>query len=495
MKDKWISLIFLIFIVSVSFSGVRAENDEWKEAPIITSVVELAKEKIFLEWSGNADLYQVYVDGKKIATVNLKYTIIDLKNGSHQISILPINSVSREGEKNFSLNFEMTGASEQSPANEIFKYLGIPELSAGVDLDLGALGIDAKDILTGTSSDIFKFKYTAAGISDATPEVVSAVTDFNNCVSLTFRDKYDSDVYDISIKSGKDVTHAVFDTSSEDAVGLITKDNSTVTVILDHEFLNNQQCMLPELDQKYSFSVKLQKWPVNFVTGDADTNALLESKESKAFVYTPYAAWKNAPVITYASQTADGQITLAWEHNDNGLGCEYRIVRHDMLLGVKKGVKEIGITSEKQYVIDDLMNGKLVYSVIPLYSGEQGFESESASIEVENNWVVAPALTCEHGDTNEVILRWSSPAEVESYHITVSVASGSLLRFVNLDYKKFEEFDVEADPGEMSYTYQYNQNGGSDSSTDLKFEIYGIRHTADGAEQKSASTEKMISIR
>ena len=200
-------------------------------------------------------------------------------------------------------------------------------------------------------------------------------------------------------------------------------------------------------------------------------------------------------MITYASQTADGQITLRWDHDDNGLGCEYKIVKQDILLGVKKGEEEIGRISEKEFSVDDLMNGKYTYAVIPLFSGEEGISSEPVTVEVKNNWVAAPALKCRAENNGAVTLKWTAPEGVESYHITVSVSDGSLLRFVKLDYKKYEEFDVEAEAGEMTYTYTYDQPVDPENGVNLKFEIYGIRHAADGTEQRSASSTQTIMLK
>ncbi len=253
--------------------------------------------------------------------------------------------------------------------------------------------------------------------------------------------------------------------------------------------------MIPESDEKYGFSVKLRKHPENFIDRSKERNDYIDSKESKTYDYTPYAAWKNAPVIAYASQTADGQITLRWDHDDNGLGCEYKIMEQDILLGVKKGGKEIGRTSGREYTVNDLMNGKFTYTVVPLLSAEEGFASEPATAEVKNNWFAAPALTCEAENNTDVRLKWAASEGVEGYHITVFAGDGSLLRFVKMDYKKYDEFDVEAAAGDMVYTYTYDRPADQENGTNLKFEIYGIRHAADGTEQRSPAASKTITLK
>lgn len=252
--------------------------------------------------------------------------------------------------------------------------------------------------------------------------------------------------------------------------------------------------MVPELDHKYSFSVKLEKNPKNLIDDSTVSDIFIESNDSKAFEYTPYAAWKNAPNITYASQTADGEVTLKWEHDDNGLGCAYKVIKNDMLLVVKKGEEEIGKTADKEYVIKDLMNGKYNYVVVPTLLGEDGYASTPSTIEVKNSWVAAPSFTCDVGEKNQIVLNWNASEGIERYHITVSVGDGSILRFVNLDFKEYAEFDVEATPGDMTYKYTYDQNSDSEGDTKLKFEIYGIRHAANGDEQKSATTSQTITL-
>ena len=497
------------------FLPVLAEEDkEWDAKPIITHIYELAKEKFLIEWEGNASLYQVYIDGKKAVSVNVPATVIEVKSGIHQITVMPVTAISKEGGKTISFEVEaeglsgiagglagLAGLTKLSGLSDVFQQLQIlgennsNDIKIGLDMDLGALGIEAKDLVMGNPSDTIKINYTPTSFSDSAPEILSAYMGFDERVELSFTDKFDSNIYRVYITSGKDMTYVDYDLSDEKAASLISKDRSRVTMILDPEYLESRECMVPELDQKYSFSVKLQKWPVDFIYGTKEMNILLESKESKAFDYTPAAAWKNPPVITYASQTADGQITLQWDHDDNGLGCEYKIKELDVLLGVKKGEKEIGRTTEKEFMITDLVNGKYTYAVVPFFSAEEGSSSESVTVEVNNNWVAAPSLQCEAEDQNRVLLKWTVAEGVESYHIKVSVGTGSLLRFVKLDYKVYEEFIVDVEPGDMDYTYTYDQQVDPENGTNLKFEIYGIRYAADGSEQRSASTTQTITLK
>jgi len=465
--------IVIMLIIMVCFP-VLAADDAWETAPSITNFYEHSKEKFVIQWDGKADQYLIIVDGKAVTTAKVKNAIINLKTGQHTIIVLPIKKVSKNADTRLAIDIGSYG---------------------GGSIDLGALGIDPKNTLQGTESEPFKINYSLDPVMNAAPEVTGAYTDSNDNVVLTFSDKYDSDVYTISIKSGKDVIPTVFDRSSKDAGKLISKNNTTVTVTLDKKYLEKNGWPFPELNQKYGFSVRLGKHPKNLVNGSEETSAIIESKDSKFFDYTPYAVWRNAPEITYASQTADGEITLKWNHDNNGLGCEYRIVSPDKLLVVKKGVKEVGKTNKKEFVIKDLMNGKHTYSIIPVYGKEEGTSSDEKTIEVVNSWVAAPTLECSLKGSKEVLLKWNAPAEVDNYHVTVYAGSGSLLRFVNLDYKKFKEFDIACKPGNMEYTFTYDQNIDPENGTKLKFEIFATRKTEKGAEQKSATSAQTIILK
>ena len=303
MKKLFLSIL-LIVVLLTGVNGFAEENDDWANKPIINHVYELAKDKLFLEWEGEATLYQVYVDGKEVTTINLSNVIIDLKNGSHQIVVVPVNNYSKDVDTNVSAELQ------------------ILQFGGGLSFDLAALGINPKDLIQGTSSDIFKINYNPNPLLDAVPEIVNAYTDSTDRVIIKFLDKYNSDNYLISIKNGNDINYVEFDLDSPDAAELVEKDNSSVCITLDPSFLNNQECMIPEMDQKYSISVRLQKYATNFVDNQKEKNSFLESKESKSFDFTPHAAWKTAPVITYASQTGEGKVTLQWEHEDAISGCE-----------------------------------------------------------------------------------------------------------------------------------------------------------------------------
>ena len=481
MKKLFSTCVFALALSLLIGQSVYADGEDWKTMPVITHIYELAKEKVFLEWEGNADLYRINIDGKDVSTVKLKNANINLKPGTHNIVIIPLKYESRNADTRVDLNIDAS--------------VGGQGVGGGGSIDLAALGIDPKDIKQGTQSKPFKMKYSVDPVMNAVPEVTGAYTDFDNRVVLSFVDKFDSDVYRIFIKSGKDVIETEFDTSSKEAAALISKQNTSVTITLDQKYLKSHGWMIPDLGSKYGFAVKLGKWPKNYVDNKKEPPTVIESKDSKYFDYTPYAAWKNTPTITYASQTADGQITLKWDHDDNGLGCEYKIIRPDKLLVVKKGATEVGKTSGKEYTVKDLGNGKYSFAVIPVLGKEEGYSSEDQTIKVENNWMIAPSLEYRDKGNKQLLLKWDAPQDVDNYHITVSVGSGSLLRFVNLDFKKYKEFDVPAKAGKMEYTFTYDQNIDSPEGVKLMFEIYATRKTAKGAEQKSATSKQLVLLK
>ena len=137
------------------------------------------------------------------------------------------------------------------------------------------------------------------------------------------------------------------------------------------------------------------------------------------------------------------------------------------------------------------MNGTHTFLVIPVNNGIEGQPSEEVTEEVKNDWVTAPSLAYEISG-EQVRLNWPSAEGVNNYHITIYVGNGSLLRFVNLDYKKYSEIDIPAEANSTEYTFDVSEAAG-DAGIRLKFEVYGVRYTANGSPQQSAvSTQTVI---
>ena len=133
---------------------------------------------------------------------------------------------------------------------------------------------------------------------------------------------------------------------------------------------------------------------------------------------------------------------------------------------------------------------------MPLYNGEKGNTSNEMTVDVKNDWVIAPTLFYKQIEKNQVKLSWSASSNVEVYHITVYAGNNdSLLRYVDLDYSKYTELDLPVERSDMEYIFTYSDEYNSENGQKLKFEIYGVRHSANGTEQKSATSTQIITIK
>lgn len=474
---KRVIIVLLLALLLVVPLALAEEDEQWREAPVIIQAYEMSSGKLYIEWEGYAPVYQVYMDGKSVANVIVNNAVIDIKKGTHTVYVYPVNEAKTVDTK-IDISLEAVG------------------IGSSLGIDLAALGLDAKNLTAGTPSAPLYIDYNANPIFAAVPEDLAAVTDFDDHVVLSFTDRYYSDEYVLVIKIGKDVSYVRFAVASEESAAFVTKRGSSVTIVLDSEYLRRNEGIVPELGVKYTFTVQLRKYARNLVDGTPVPTAVHESKVSKAYSYTPAAAWKAAPVISYASQTADGQVTLQWTHDDHDLGCEYAVMRVKKTLGIRAGVEEVAVVAADSCVISDLMNGVYSYVIVPRYSGEVGDESEEITIDVKNDWVVAPMISCSQTGENEVELTWNAAEGVVSYHVTVYKGdNASLLRYVNLDYTKYAEYDIPVDAETMDFVFAYEGEVDSVDGERLKFEVYGVRIAANGDEQRTAMTTKAFVIR
>ena len=478
---KLFAFLFVIVLMIPCIAIGEATEEEWRTAPVITHAYEISSGKLYLEWEGKAPVYQVYMDGKKVDDVIVNNAVIPVKDGSHSIIVYPINE-SKKADTKLELGI----------GSDIKIFGG---LQGSIGIDLATLGLDPQKLTAGNPSATLSVDCNTSTLFDASPEQLEAMTDPEDRVHISFTDRYYSDEYIVSIKVGKDVNHVKFAKTDENADQLIERNKTIVTLILDPLFLEKQECIVPELDNKYTFSVQLRKYAENKLNGEAITSVIHASKESSGYQYTPTAAWKTAPVITYASQTADGQITMQWEHEDYDRGCEYAVMKYKKSFGIKTGEEEMGTTAERSFVVNDLMNGDYAITVVPKLGKEQGSASEDADISIQNDWVVAPVLECVAEDEKGVHLSWTAVEGVENYHIIVYKGdSESLLRFVDLDYSKYAEYDVPAIAGEMEYLFEYDDAINPETGVKFKFELYGIRHAENGEEQKTATSSSSLTL-
>lgn len=471
---KAICVILLAASIILAPVAMCEEEPTWFTAPMIRQAYELAPQRLYIEWTGSAPIYQIFVDGACVASVIVNNAVISIKKGTHLLAVYPVNEASAADTKlSLDLNFM--------------------EIGGGIGLDLGALGLDPKKLVAGIPSESLFIDYTEKPIFNAIPDKLSATTDAKDRVLLSFLDRHGANQYSVTIKVGNDVNYVRFNTGMPDSSTLITRTNDRVTLILDQEYLQRQGCLVPQLGEKYTFSIQLRAYATNMLTGEPITSVMHESRVSTGFDYTPIAAWKAAPIITYASQTADGQITLRWDHDNCGIDCSYSIAKVGKTFGFKTSEELVGLVQDTEFVLNDLLNGNYCFLITPVYQNEEGAVSNEANVDVKNEWVAAPTLNCEQMASNQVKLAWTAPASVQKYHITVHVGNNeSLLRFVDLDYSKYADFDVEAVPGSMEYTYIHDKDFDLSTGLKIKFEIYGTRKSADGVEQKSATSTQTI---
>lgn len=354
MKRSVLAIAFLTVLLFPSVV-ICEETPDWSTAPIITKAYELESGKIYLEWQGKAPVYQVYMDGKSLTSVIVNNAIIPITKGTHSVTVYPINETKNA---DTTLRLEIQGDG---------KVLG--RLGGSIDIDLGALGLDPKKLTAGQPSKALHIDYSPNPIFDSTPIIQEAFTDSKDRVCLLFEDRQNAEEYLITVKYGNDVNYVRFNTGDENAASFISKTNSMVTLTLDPEYLRAHECMVPELDRKFSFAVQFRKHPIDIVTEEKDPTVFHESRISRFFDYTPTAFWKSAPVVTFASQVADGEILLTWNHDDGGVACEYSVVRIEKKLGIKTGETVLGVTAANEYTVGDLMNGTYIFTVVPQHQG------------------------------------------------------------------------------------------------------------------------------
>jgi len=505
-----LALIFVI-VLMMAATALAEGSGEWNTAPVITRAYEQSSGKVYLEWTGNAALYQVYVDGNKAADVTVRHHMIDLSKGTHAIIIYPIYEEKINADTKIGLDVDLplsVGDAVNGIANSVGGMLGIDlgswlkggsnsgTTAVSIGLDLKALGLDPKNLIAGTPSEPLNIDYRPDPILDGVPEHLSASIDFDNRVALSFSDPYNADEYEIMIKNGGNVNYATFRRTGEEDASFITRSNDRVTVLLDPDFLLRQGCAAPSPGQEYRFSVVMRRYTRDFTNGEIIATNIHASRKSAEIAYKPVSLWKTAPVITFASQTADGEITLRWEHEDHGLGIEYAVMQVNRVLGVVSGETQMGRTQGHEFILRDVLNAGYNFCVVPVYGGEKGSSSDEVHVEVRNDWILAPALECEQTGATQVKLTWMAPASIEKYHIVVYTGSGSaVLRLVNLGFSKYTEFDVDAVEGRMEYIFEYDQKTGPAGGAKLKFEIWGLRHTDAGEEQKSAVSSRIVVLK
>jgi len=148
MRKIAVLLVFAVFFSFAVSCYASADEESWREKPVITKLYEKEKGKIYLEWEGNSSCYRITVDGQKVADMILNHAIIDVKDGQHQIKIVPVGYQPKD----------ISGSVALDLGGAITSKLGIGSIEGSIDLSDAA-----KDIVFGTPSDTFQLDYRTLG--------------------------------------------------------------------------------------------------------------------------------------------------------------------------------------------------------------------------------------------------------------------------------------------------------------------------------------------
>ena len=100
-------LFFSVIVLVVMACAVCAESaGNWYDAPVITKVYEQSVGKLYLEWEGNAPVYQVYMDGNKVADSTLAHQTINIEKGSHIFTVYPLNEEKIDADTKIDINVD-----------------------------------------------------------------------------------------------------------------------------------------------------------------------------------------------------------------------------------------------------------------------------------------------------------------------------------------------------------------------------------------------------
>ncbi len=461
-RSLWLGLILALVLFNFSYAE---SSESWNTPPIITEAYEQEPGKIYLEWVGTASLYQVYMDGKKVASVNVTSALIDVKKGAHTVKIIPVRK------------------QEGSDIN-----MGVANLNFGFTLS---------ETVTGTASEPLSFDYLPSVLNGITMPAPLAKMSSDSVVLLSFLDKYSSDEYLISINEGGNIGYIRFFPNDVGQNEYITKDGPNVLVRLDPNYLIEKSNVQIELGKKYTFAIQLRKYTKSLLNGEKITYVVQESRAGKGLEFIPVEAWSVAPIISQALQNGEGQAVIKWDHNPgNGIQCEYNVVLVGKVLGVKTNETVVATTKEKQVIINDLVDGQYCYTIVPRYNNRNGSPSLEANVTIKNSWDLAPNLVLTQVASNQVRLNWDAVAGIEAYHIKVLAGDNkSLLQFVDLDYKDYKEFEVPVSDKKMETLFTYDDEIDLEKGVKLKFEIWGTKKAVSGDELTTKVKSETITIK
>ena len=450
-------------------------NADWTEKPIIQTAYEIGKDQFKVKWEGKAPAYVVRVDGAEKTVVDKKEATFKLENGLHSVQIVPINRETRR--------------------DDIPDISGPITIKTNPSFNLGLYNMQKEHLVAGVFSDEIRFNYAAEKIYDSAPGNMKAAVDLQGAVHVSFTDPIGADAYIVSYKTDNQEYAVSYDCSDETSAKWIAKNGGNILIILDTEYLQSMNKPAIQPDKDYSFSVVLQKNPVDYVTKDKLTDTTLKSRGANVNLKTT-PVWKEAPVITFGEQTADGEITLRWDHPAVDLGCSYSVSLRNKAVFITTGESELTKINGAEAVIRNLQNGSYTLVVTPENEGIKGNSSAEFTVVVNNNWSQAPEVALTQIDSRTAKVEITHIFGIDAYQIKVSCGNtANILSFVNLDYSLYGEYTVDAVSPVTEYTFIYEKEAKETDEIKVKFDIYGIHNSEDGTAHNSATKTVQITLK
>ena len=106
---KILCILAVLLLVPAVFCAGAAEEEDWAKAPVITKAYEQSVGKIYIEWEGNAPLYQVFVDGNKVTDTPFNHQILNAGKGTHSIIVYPVYVTDIDSDTKFNINLDAFG--------------------------------------------------------------------------------------------------------------------------------------------------------------------------------------------------------------------------------------------------------------------------------------------------------------------------------------------------------------------------------------------------
>lgn len=454
----WALVLLIMLPLMVAASGAGLDMQ-----PVITEAYELEPGKVLIEWTGQSQRYQVYMDGKHVSSTDVPSAVIDVKKGTHTIRVVPASDV------------------EGSPIN--LEGYGI------------SLGFSLPATATGIPSDAFSFDYIPDPLPAVVPSAPEANMDVDNVVLLSIVDHYAVDEYFITMKQGNNTSNVrIFPEKDQE---YITMDGNLTTIRLDPLLLKNKGGMRLVLGQEYTFTITYRKIASSLFSGMRIPAQVMESRESEALVFIPVEAWRMAPEIELSQQSGEGQAMLRWRHEaGKDAGCEYDVLQISKLFSVKTSELKLLTTGEQEALIPDLKDGKYTFVVVPHMQGVQGTPSEEAHVTIQNTWDRAPEVRIGKEAYNQLRLDWKAVPGIDTYYVRVSVSdSASLLRYVNMAYKEYRYYVLPVQQEDLSLAVVYEGTMEAGEEVKLKIEVWGGKHSQSGAEMLTKTAVETLALK